>query len=138
MSVAAPTGAFLDSNVVLYLLSGDARKADQAQSLLQSGAVISVQVLNEVTSVCKRKLRMPWPEIQTLLDTLKAFCKVEPLTVHSHALAMALAQQHQLSFYDAHIAASAILAGAPTLYSEDMHNGLHLRGVTIRNPFAAH
>jgi predicted nucleic acid-binding protein len=48
---------FIDSNVVLYLLSGDAAKADQAQAILASGAVISVQVLNEVTSVCQRKLK---------------------------------------------------------------------------------
>ena len=53
---------FIDSNVVLYLLSADATKADRAQTLLEAGAVISVQVLNEVTSVCLRKLKMPWPE----------------------------------------------------------------------------
>lgn len=138
MSANAPTGAFLDSNVVLYLLSGDSRKADQAQALLQSGPVISVQVLNEVTSVCKRKLGMPWAEVQTVIDTVKAFCRVEPITTESHALAMALAERHQLSFYDAHIVASATLANVQTLYSEDMHNGLQIRGLTLQNPFAAH
>ena len=138
MSVDASSGTFLDSNIVLYLLSGDNRKADQAQALLQSGPVISVQVLNEVTAVCKRKLGMPWSEIQTLVETLKAFCRVEPVTMQSHALAMVLAQQHQLSFYDAHIAASAVMANVQTLFSEDMHNGLRIRGLTIQNPFAAH
>jgi len=42
---------FIDSNVVLYLLSGDATKADRAQTLVAAGGVISVQVLNEVTAV---------------------------------------------------------------------------------------
>lgn len=50
----------------------------------------------------------------------------------------ALAERHQLSFYDAHIVASATLANVQTLYSEDMHNGLQIRGLTLKNPFAAH
>jgi len=54
---------FIDSNVVLYLLSGDAPKADRAQALLTAGAFISGQVLNEVTSVCLRKLKVPWPKL---------------------------------------------------------------------------
>lgn len=49
---------FMDSNVVLYLLSEDSTKADKAESLLKAGPVISVQVLNEVTHVCRRKLTM--------------------------------------------------------------------------------
>jgi len=54
---------FLDSNVVLYLLSADASKADRVERLLKTKPVISVQVLNEVTHVCRRKLGMRWEEI---------------------------------------------------------------------------
>jgi predicted nucleic acid-binding protein len=38
--------AFFDTNVVLYLLSADAAKADRAEELLAAGGTISVQVLN--------------------------------------------------------------------------------------------
>lgn len=139
MSVHASRPVFLDSNVVLRLLSADNRKADQAQQLLQSGPIVSVQqVLNEVTAVCRRKLNMPWLEVQTLVDTVKAFCKVEAVTTQSHALAMVVAERYQLSFYDAHIAASAVQADAQTLYSEDTHNGMQIQGLKIRNPFVAH
>ena len=48
------------------------------------GAVISVQVLNEVTSACLRKLKMPWHEVDALLLAVKAACEVLPLTVASH------------------------------------------------------
>jgi predicted nucleic acid-binding protein len=126
---------FFDSNVILYLLSGDVTKADRAQSLLAAGAVISVQVLNEVTSVCQRKLKMPWAEIDTLLLAVKAACKVVPLTVASHEKAVELAKRYQLSFYDANIVASAIIAGAPALLTEDMHNGLLIDGLKLQNPF---
>ena len=126
---------FFDSNVILYLLSGDVIKADRAQSLLAAGAVISVQVLNEVTSVCQRKLKMPWAEIDTLLLAVKAACKVVPLTVASHEKAVELAKRYRLSFYDANIVASAIIAGAPALLTEDMHNGLLIDGLKLQNPF---
>lgn len=126
---------FLDSNVVLYLLSGDTAKADQAQALLEAGAVISVQVLNEVTSVCLRKLKMSWAEVDALLLAVKAACEVLPLTVGSHEKAVEIAKRYQLSFYDANIVACACLSGAPVLLSEDMHSGLLVDGLVIQNPF---
>ncbi len=128
---------FIDSNVILYLLSADAQKADQAEALLHRQPAISVQVLNEVTSVCHRKLHMPWPEIQALLDALKATCTVVPLTVETHARAVQIAQQCQLSFYDAHIVAAALASGAHTLMSEDMHHGFTLDGLRVQNPFSS-
>ena len=92
------SGIFLDSNVILYLLSADARKADTAEALLSQNPSISVQVLNEITSVCHRKLKMPWSETHALLAAVKASCSVVPLTVDTHAKAMQIAQQHHLSF----------------------------------------
>ena len=126
---------FLDSNIVLYLLSGNAAKAERVQALLEAGAVISVQVLNEVTSVCLRKLKMPWQEVDALLLAVKAACEVLPLTVASHEKAVELAKRFQLSFYDANIVACALLSGTPVLLSEDMHSGLLIDGLLIQNPF---
>ena len=125
---------FIDSNIILCLLSGDAAKADRAQALLEAGAVISVQVLNEVTSVCLRKLKMPWEEIDALLLAVKAACEVLPLTLALHEKAVELARRFQLSFYDANIVACALLFGAPVLLSEDMHSGLLIDGLVISNP----
>jgi predicted nucleic acid-binding protein len=127
---------FVDSNVVLYLLSGDAAKADQVQAILAAGAVISVQVLNEVTSVCLRKLKMPWQEIDALRMAVKAACEVIPLTVASHERAVELAKRFQLSFYDANIVACAVISGASVLLSEDMHAGLLVDGLVLQNPFS--
>jgi len=126
---------FVDSNIVLYLLSGDEAKADRAQSLLEAGAMISVQVLNEVTSVCLRKLKMPWQEVDALLLAVKAACDIVPLTVASHEKAVELAKRFRLSFYDAHIVACAIISGAPLLLTEDMHVGLVIEGLALQNPF---
>jgi predicted nucleic acid-binding protein len=130
------SGVFLDSNVILYLLSGDAVKADAAEALLAQQPTISVQVLNEVTSVSQRKLKLSWSEILNLLNAIKANCKVVPLTLDTHSKALEVAQQHKLSFYDAHIVATAIDSGMHTLMSEDMHPGTVIQGVRVQNPFA--
>jgi predicted nucleic acid-binding protein len=126
---------FIDSNVVLYLFSSDTVKADRAESLLQSGGLISVQVLNEVASVCLRKLKMTWENVDAVLETLKSTCEVLPVTLASHEKAVGLAKRFQISLYDANIAATAILCGADTLFSEDLQNGMSMDSLTVVNPF---
>ena len=72
---------FFDTNVVLYLLSADEHKADAAEALLAQGGWVSVQVLNEAASVCRRKLKLPWLEVHELLAAVKACCEVVPLSL---------------------------------------------------------
>jgi predicted nucleic acid-binding protein len=127
--------SFIDSNVILYLLSADSAKADRAEFILNQGAIISVQVLNEITSVCLRKLKMPWEEIDALLLAVKATCEILPLTLRSHEKAVQLAKRYSLSFYDAHICALAVLSGAESVLSEDMQDGLSIEGIHVCNPF---
>jgi len=128
---------FIDSNVVMYLLSSDTAKADVAELALEAGGFISVQVLNEVTSVCLRKLKMPWQEVDEVLLAVKTACVVLPLTVETHEKAVEISKRFQLSFYDANIIASAIASGASTLLSEDMQGGLLIDGLRIQNPFTS-
>lgn len=80
---------------------------------------------------------MPWPLISDWLDNIGQRFAVLPLTIETNRKALVLAQRHQLHIYDANIWAAAILAGCDTLYSEDMHAGLAIEGVTLKNPFAA-
>jgi predicted nucleic acid-binding protein len=39
-------GSFFDTDVLIYLSSGDPAKSDRAESLVGGGGAISVQVLN--------------------------------------------------------------------------------------------
>ncbi len=59
--------AFIDTNILLYLLSADADRADRAEVIVRNGGMISVQVLNEMANVARRKLAMPWREIIEVL-----------------------------------------------------------------------
>ena len=125
---------FFDTNVLLYLLSADA-KADKTEALLAVGGVVSVQVLNEFASVAFRKLKMTWPEIREILATIQEICEVIPLTVEIHEAGFAIAERYGFSLYDSLILAAAAQAKCHTLYSEDMQDGQVLQDVIVRNPF---
>jgi predicted nucleic acid-binding protein len=126
---------FLDTNILLYLVSAETAKADRAEELVAAGGVISDQVLNEFASVALRKFAMGLPEIREVLSALRAICSVEPLSERTHDLALELTERFQLCFYDSLIVAAAILADCSILYSEDMQDAQTIESVTIRNPF---
>jgi len=128
--------SFFDTNVLVYIASGDVAKADQAEKVVAAGGAISVQVLNECTNVARRKMRMSWDETHAFLVVLRGLLTVHPLTVETHETGLALAERYGLSIYDAMIAASALHAGCDTLWSEDMQHGMALdEGLRIVNPF---
>lgn len=130
------TDRFFDTNVLLYLLSGDDAKADRAEAALASGGVISVQVLNEFAAVAARKLKMPMAEIREILATIRAVCKIVPVSEETHDKGLELAERYGLSIYDAMIVASALLTGCKLLLSEDMQDGQIIEGsLEIQNPF---
>ncbi len=127
---------FIDTHILLYLLSADTEKADRAEAILRTGGLISVQVLNEVAGVARRKLAMSWMEINEVLALIRSICTVEPLSVDTHDRGRLVAERYGLSVYDATIVAAALLGGCKTLYSEDMQDGLVIdRRLSIRNPF---
>jgi predicted nucleic acid-binding protein len=129
-------GNFFDSNVLLYLQSGDPWKAERAEKALRDGGAISVQVLNEIASVSLRKFRLSWPETRRMLETLRDLLTIHPIDVETHELGLSIGQRHQLNIYDAMILAAAIQANCDQVWSEDMQDGLVVnRTLTVFNPF---
>ncbi len=129
-------GSFFDTNVIVYIASADPVKAAKAEQAIASGGAISVQVLNELTNVARRKMQMPWTDIQAFLSTVRGLLTVHPVTVEIHETGLALAERYGLSTFDAMIAAAALHAGCDTLWSEDMQHGMALEeGLQIVNPF---
>jgi predicted nucleic acid-binding protein len=127
---------FFDTNVVLYLLSGDEAKADRAENALTAGGVVSVQVLNEFASVASRKLKMSIADIRDVLATIRAVCTVVPVSEETHDVGLHVAERYGLSVYDSMIVAAALLAGCKTVMSEDMQDGQVFESrLTVRNLF---
>jgi predicted nucleic acid-binding protein len=127
---------FFDTSVLLYLLSDDAAKADRVESLLSTRGVVSVQVLNEFAVVALRKLKMPLSEVREILDTIRAVCAVEPLTIETHDRGLAVCERYRFSLYDSMLVAAALISGAKILYSEDLQHGQVIDNqLRITNPF---
>ena len=129
-------GSFFDSNVLLYIASSDPVKADQAVATVARGGAISVQVLNEIANVARRRMRMSFADTHAFLNMLRGLLTVHPLTVENHETGLRLAERYGFSTYDAMIAASALSAGCDKLWSQDMQHGMQLdEGLRILDPF---
>lgn len=130
--------AFFDTNVLVYIVGQNDERTATAESLVASGGVVSVQVLNELASVSHRKLRMAWPDIAEALDAIRVLCPAPvPLTTDTHDAALRIAIKYGFSFYDSLIAAAALEAQCTILYSEDLQDGQEIEGrLTVHNPFA--
>ncbi|HMH87538.1 MAG TPA: PIN domain-containing protein [Steroidobacteraceae bacterium] len=128
--------SFFDTSVLLYLLSDDTVRADRIETLLAARGVISVQVLHEFAVVALRKLKIPLNEVREILDTIRAVCAVEPITVETHDRGLAVFERYRFSLYDSILVATALISGAKILYSEDLQHGQIIDNqLRVTNPF---
>jgi len=131
-------GSFIDTNILVYLASGDVTKADRAEAVIRDGGAISVQVLNEFTHVARRKMRLSWSETQSFLALIRSLLTVRPISVGIHESGLALAERHGVSIWDAMVVASALDADCDVLWSEDMQDEMVIGNrLRIVNPFRA-
>jgi predicted nucleic acid-binding protein len=133
---------FLDSNVLVYSDDhGHPEKQKVALSLIErcrrSGdGVVSTQVLQEYFAVVTRKLSVPM-EIARRKVQLFARFPVVKIDVPDILAAIDLQRLHKVSFWDALIVRGAQQGGCSILYTEDLHDGWNLEGLSIANPFQA-
>jgi predicted nucleic acid-binding protein len=126
---------FFDSNILLYIVSNDLPKRQRAGELLAGGGTISVQVLNEFASVAIRKYGRSMNDTREKLTDIRQVCSVHVADVNTHERGLDIAERYRFSIYDSMLLASALEAGCRTFYSEDLHHGQRIEGLTIRNPF---
>ena len=128
---------FFDTNVLVYIVGQEDERSAVAEALVAGGGVLSVQVLNELAAVARRKLGLTWDEVGEALAAIRVLCPSPvALTIETHEAGLRIAAQYQFHIYDALVAAAALEAGCTTLYSEDLQDGQVIDGcLTIRNPF---
>ncbi len=79
---------------------------------------------------------MPLRDVREILDTIRAVCSVEPITLATHDRGLAINERYGFSLYDSMLVASALIGGVNTLYSEDLQHGQIIDGqLRIVNPF---
>ena len=129
---------FIDTNVLVYLYSGDesAKKTAAMASLGKGTACVTTQVLGELAHVLMKKFLLPTTKVQTVLHEVSDACEVHPVTPELIFAALRLREQYRYGFYDSLIIAGARMTGSVILYSEDMQHGQVIDGVlTIQSPF---
>lgn len=128
---------FLDTNIVVYLYSGDEpEKQTAALALIKQNPVVSTQVLSELANTLSRKFALPYDVVAQAIAEIRDACTVIAVTPDTIAQALALAQKYRYAYYDSLILAAALSAGCETLATEDMQHGQVIEGaLTIHNPF---
>ena len=130
-------GNFFDTNILVYL-AVDPQRASRVRELVDQGGTISVQVLNELANVARKKMGYSWQRTNLLLAGIRVLLPVIPVTVAIHEAGVVLAERYRFAVYDAMIVAAALASGCDTLWSEDMQDGLVIDGrLTVINPFRA-
>jgi predicted nucleic acid-binding protein len=132
-----PDRTFFDTNVLIYALMQEDRRTVRVEQLLLAGGLISVQVLNEFASVARRKLKMPWRDVNAALQSIRTLCpSPAAITLPTHDLALKITGRYRYEIYDALIIASALQSKCTVLLSEDLqHEQVIDNRLTIRNPF---
>lgn len=132
---------FIDSNIFVYLFDDvDLQKQGVAERLVAgaiagNSGVISYQVVQEVLNVLDRKLGVPSEDLRRLLDAvLLPLWQVAP-SPQLYRRALDIRSAYGYSLYDSLIVAGALGAGCLQLFSEDLHHGQRIDGLTVINPF---
>jgi predicted nucleic acid-binding protein len=132
--------AFFDTNILVYADDRDSpEKQRRARRLIKdhnetNSLVISLQVIQEYYSTATRKLSVDPALAQQKVEVL-AKGRVVRFTEQDVIAAIELHRLNRFSFWDAMIVHAARMAGAETLFSEDMQHGALHGGVRVVNPF---
>jgi predicted nucleic acid-binding protein len=130
---------FRDSNIWLYLfLKDDTNKCMVAEEYIsknaQNSMFITYQVINEVTN---QLIQNNFSEtiIKESIEYMYKICTIHNFSKEIILLASSLREKHSISFWDSIIIASALNSGCSTLATEDMHDGLKIENMVIKNIF---
>lgn len=131
----------LDANILVYAeLEPESEKGKRAAEAILRAArdgVVAAQALGEFLRVVQRKAPGALVGAARQVALYRASFRVPPTTPEIISGAADLAIQHRLQVWDAVICAASAHAGARVLLTEDMQDGMLVRGIRLINPFNA-
>lgn len=129
-----------DSNILIYAVSRSDPKHPAAAALIdravRGDCRQTLQSLAECFNVLSRKYRMPVVEAFGWVQSFQRLFPVVAADASDLDRAMRAVGDHQLSFWDAMLWATAKRSGCSLLLSEDFQDGRRLEGVLFVDPFA--
>jgi len=133
---------FIDTNILVYTqdLSAGA-KCLRAQELtrelweLRKG-VISTQILQELYTALRRKLKVPMSAAQAG-EVLRDYFEWDVVVNNRESIvrAIEIEDRYRVSFWDGLMLQAAEKAGARIVYSEDLTHGGTYASIVVVNPF---
>jgi predicted nucleic acid-binding protein len=134
----------IDTNLLIYAFDqNEVFRQSQAEKVLDllhhtTQGYLSVQGLAEFFSVAIRKLHPPLSAIEAFqaVERFSQAYRILDLTPSVVLEAARGVRDHQLSYYDAQIWATARLYQIPIIFSEEFDSGSTLEGIRFINPFA--
>ena len=131
---------FVDSNIWLYAFidTQNVDKSSIAKSVIKNKDIsiaVSTQIINEVCVNLIKKANFSEEKIRELIESF--YNKYDVIGIEREIILKSseIRVQHNFSFWDSLIFASALYAGAEILYSEDMQDGFVIDKTRIVNPF---
>ncbi len=134
---------FIDTNVLLYLVSKDpaeAAKQRVAARILDSvDLALSVQVLQEFYVQATRprasgRGTLTHAQAAHLIDAFLRF-PVQEMTLALLEAALATAHRYRISLWDASVIEAARLQGCDRVLSEDLAHSQRYGSIKVENPF---
>ena len=133
---------FFDTNIFVYAADKDSpEKRKRAMEIIDfhrttKAVVISTQVLQEFYVTVTRKLKMPLSD-EEAETSVRLLGKLPLVQIDKDMIveAISLSRRHSFSLWDALIVEAAARGGCKKLLSEDMQDGMEVKGVAIENPF---
>jgi len=128
---------FIDSNIFLYSFSDqDNKKQLIAKNIVSSDAVISVQVINEVSKNLIYKFGFDEDDLSKFVHSAYAKYYISNLTETIFVEASSIRKRYSFSYYDSVIVSAALNSNCHILYSEDMQHNQVIDGrLEIIDPF---
>lgn len=135
--------AFFDTNVLVYAFDrSEPGKSAIAKKLIHDfgrdgNLTLSTQVLQEFY-VTLTKVGRSLLSQEDAAEIVNNFAEFPLIQVDKNIISRAMKRHRNkvISFWDALIVEAALQSGCSQLLSEDMHDGLVIDSLTIRNPFA--
>lgn len=134
---------FLDTNIFVYNFDTQNReKCSESRKLVsmaleRDNFVISYQVIQEFSHVALKKFQIPLKrkDLEIYLKSVMfPLCSIY-YSNENILKALELQERYKLSLYDSILLGSALKANCKTFLSEDLQDGLVIKGMRIMNPF---
>jgi predicted nucleic acid-binding protein len=130
----------LDTNVLVYCAdTQDQAKHEQALALLAQACAenwqIPAQVYGEFYVVATKRGHASRAQAAVQIEAWQSLMPALPSSTEAHRVALQLAAQNQLQYWDALIIATCAEHGVKTLFTEDLPSLKKPAGVSVENPF---